>query len=261
VIKKLKYIYGPVPSWRLGRSLGVDLLSQPLKVCNFDCLYCQLGKTAYSLKKRSEFVPSAQVIKEISKIPEIDIDYITVSGRGEATLTTNIRETVEGIRKIRKNKIAIITNAALIGDEEVRKDLMLFDFVVAKIDACNQKLLEVINRPLGKIKLEEIIEGFCKFRKEYQGKLAIQTMLIEQNVECISSFAEIYKRIMPDEIQLNTPLRPSPVKPLGKDEMDKLTQKLRKLLPDIPIKMVYEAEKPEVKPLSEPDTLKRRGKV
>jgi wyosine [tRNA(Phe)-imidazoG37] synthetase (radical SAM superfamily) len=240
VIKKLKYIYGPVPSWRLGRSLGVDLLSQPLKVCNFDCIYCQLGKTGYCPEKRTEFVPSTEVIKEISKIPEIDIDYITISGRGEATLTTNIRETVEGIRKIRKNKITIITNAALIGDEEVREDLMLFDFVVAKIDACNQKLLEVINRPLGKIKLEEIIDGFCKFRKEYQGKLAIQTMLIEQNVECISSFAEIYRRIMPDEIQLNTPLRPSPVKPLGKDEMDKPTQKLRKLLPDIPIKMVYD---------------------
>jgi len=259
--KELKYIYGPVPSWRLGKSLGIDVLSQPSKICNFDCIYCQLGKTDYCPAQRQEFIPSADIIKELSGLPETTIDYITFSGRGEATLATNLCETLEGVRKVRKEPVAIITNAVLLSDEKVRKELLAFDFVVAKLDACFEKMLNDINRPLNKVKLSSIVDGFCAFRKQYHGKLAVQTMLIKQNAGFIKVFADIYRRIAPDEIQLNTPLRPSPAEPLSRTEIASLAKQLKVLLPDIPIKTVYDSEKPHVAPLSEPETLKRRGKI
>ncbi|MDD4005457.1 MAG: radical SAM protein [Elusimicrobiaceae bacterium] len=257
----LKYIYGPVPSWRLGKSLGVDVLSQPAKVCNFDCIYCQLGKTGYCPAQRKEFVAAGELVKELAGLPDTAIDYITFSGRGEATLAANLRETLEGVKKLRKEPVAIITNAVLLNDADIRRELSGFDFVVAKLDACNEEMLSDINRPLNKVKLSEILDGFCVFRKQYRGKLAVQTMLIKQNAGFVEMFADIYRRIAPDEIQLNTPLRPSSVEPLGAAEIAEAAKRLKIRLPDIPIKTVYDSEKPRVQPLSGPETLKRRGKI
>lgn len=259
--QELKYIYGPVPSWRLGRSLGIDVLSQSSKICNFDCIYCQIGRTDYCPSQRREFIPAAEIIKELSTLPETTVDYITFSGRGEATLATNLCQTLDGVRKLRKEPVAIITNAVLLTDAAVRKELAGFDFVVAKLDACYEEMLDVINRPMNKVKLADIIEGFCAFRKEYKGKLAVQTMFIRQNAGFTDVFADIYARIKPDEIQVNTPLRPSAIPPLSSDEIAAIADKLGKRLPETAVKTVYETEKPQVQPLSEPETLKRRGKI
>lgn len=257
----LKYLYGPVASWRLGRSLGVDVLSQGEKICNFDCIYCQLGKTGYCPARRREFVGSEEVIKEFAGLPAMHIDYITFSGRGEATLASNLSAVLDGIRKLSNKPAAIITNAALMCDAAVRKELLAFDFVVAKLDACNDEMLSAISRPVSEIRLSSIIDGLCTFKKEYCGRLAVQTMLIEQNARHILSFADIYARIQPDEIQLNTPLRPCTVAPLSVDEVRRLSGQLTCRLPHIAVKTVYESEKPDVEALSEPDTLKRRGKI
>ncbi len=259
--KEFKYIYGPVPSWRLGKSLGIDVLSQPAKICNFDCVYCQLGKTGYCPADRQDYVPDCAIIKELDSLPETPIDYITFSGRGEATLAANLEQTALEVKKLRKEPIALITNAVLLTDAQVRKELLCFDFIVAKLDAVSDSQLAAINRPMGKIRLADIVDGFCAFRAQYSGKLAVQTMLIQENINSLTDFAELYRRILPDEIQLNTPLRPSPVKPLSEGVITEFKAKLAALLPDSEIKTVYETEKPQVTPLSKPDTLKRRGKI
>ena len=134
-MKKYQYIYGPVSSWRLGRSLGVDAISHARgKLCNYDCIYCQVGKTKIFNTKRKIFVPTLKILREIESFPRTKIDYITFSGLGEPTLAKNLGQLIKGIRKIRKNKIAIITNASLINQKNVRKDLLLADLVMLKLD-------------------------------------------------------------------------------------------------------------------------------
>lgn len=259
---KLNYIFGPVPSWRLGKSLGIDLLSQPEKVCNFDCVYCQLGKTACCPDKRRQFIPASEIIRELSGLPATQIDYITFSGRGEPTLAAHLQETLTAVKKLRSERVAIITNAALMCDSRIREELLDFDFVIGKLDACFDRMLNSINRPMQKVKLSGISDGICDFRKHFKGKLAVQTMLLEENREFAAVFADIYRAILPDEIQLNTPLRQSPVQPLPAADVAKFADSLKSLLPEsIAIKTVYDSEKPHVEPLSEPETLKRRGKI
>jgi len=126
-----KYIYGPVPSWRLGSSLGIDPLSKDGKVCSFDCLYCQLGETKFLTDERKKFVPGEEVIGELDSLPTLKIDYITFSGMGEPTLASNLGQMIKAIKKIRKEKIAVLTNSSLMHREDVQKDLFCADFVVA----------------------------------------------------------------------------------------------------------------------------------
>jgi len=120
--KQYKYIYGPVPSWRLGSSLGIDPLSAKDKICSFDCIYCQIGKTTIHTKKRKVFVSAEQLIEELKSLPPVDIDYITFSGRGEPTLAKNLGEMIAEVKKIRKEPVAVLTNASLLYDKEVRED-------------------------------------------------------------------------------------------------------------------------------------------
>jgi wyosine [tRNA(Phe)-imidazoG37] synthetase (radical SAM superfamily) len=254
---KFKYLYGPVSSWRLGRSLGVDLISQGKKVCTYDCRYCQLGDITAGTKERKIFVATEDVIAEIKQLPPVKLDYFTFSGQGEPTLAKNLGETIQAIRTLRKEKIAVLTNASLINLQEVRDELALADYVSLKLDACSQELLDEINRPYKGIVFDEIIKGMAEFRKMFKGALAVQIMFIEQNKDKAADFYDLLEVIQPDEVHLNTPLRPSGVKPLSESEM----QKIKSFFEHLPYKMssVYEAKKIEVEPISEEDTFKRRG--
>ena len=133
IVKKtgrFKYLYGPVSSWRLGSSLGIDPISTTGKICSFDCLYCQLGSGAAYTRKRRLYVPTEEIIKEIEQLPkDLAIDYFTFSGRGEPTLALNIGEIIRKLRTIRKEKIAVITNASLMDKISLRRELALADFV------------------------------------------------------------------------------------------------------------------------------------
>ncbi|GAG26027.1 unnamed protein product, partial [marine sediment metagenome] len=180
-MKNYKYIYGPVPSWRLGSSLGIDPLSEKVKICNFDCIYCQIGKTKIFAKERRVFVPTAKIIKEIKPLPAIRIDYITFSGSGEPTLAKNLGRMIKAIKKIRKEKIAVLTNSSLMHRKDVQKDLLLADFVVAKLDAHLQDIFVRINQPMKTIGLEKIINGIKKFKGRFRGKLALQIMFVKKN--------------------------------------------------------------------------------
>lgn len=215
-MKKYKYVYGPVSSWRLGRSLGIDLVYTGRgKVCSFDCVYCQAGKTRILTDRRNVFIPTDKVTEEINSLPRLKIDCITFSGAGEPTLAKNLGDTIKKIRKTRKTaktKIAVLTNASLIYKKDVQNDLSLADFVIVKLDAHREELFSKIDRPIKKIKFERIIKGLKVFRARYKGKLALQIMFTGENKNFAKHIARLARKFKPDEIQINTPLRPCSVR-------------------------------------------------
>ncbi len=253
---KWKYIYGPVPSWRLGSSLGIDLFSQKEKVCNFECVYCQIGKNLDYSTQRNLYVSTQEVIGELERLPECQIDYITFSGKGEPTLAENLGETIKAIKTLRKEKVAVLTNSSLMNRNDVREELSLADFVIAKIDASSQKMLESINKPALRIKFDEIYNGIKLFRKEYAGELAFQIMFIAENKKFAGRLAELSLELKPDEVQINTPLRQCEVKPLSHKEIFEIKEHFIGLN----VISVYDKKLQDVKPISPEDTLKRRGR-
>jgi len=257
-----KYIYGPVPSWRLGSSLGIDLLSQEEKICNFDCVYCQLGPTKKHTVERKIYVPVEKVIGELGGLPDTRIDYITFSGRGEPTLAANLGEAIKAVKLIRKEPIAVLTNGSLMGLDKVRKEIALADFVIAKLDACSPESLQEINWPAKEIEFGSILDGIKKFRKHYEGKLALQIMFIGNNKQDINKYIYLANYIKPDEIQVNTPLRTCNVKPLTKEEVLKIKDYFISACKAINVVSVYdERASKDIASISDEDTLKRRGKV
>lgn len=255
--KDFKYIYGPVPSWRLGSSLGIDPISQTEKVCTFDCVYCQLGRTENFTGERKIFIPVTEVIEELDRLPQVQIDYITFSGRGEPTLAGNLGRMIKAIKKIRKEKIAVLTNSSLLNRKDVQEDLLQADFVVAKLDADSQKVFDTVNKSMEGVKFGGILEGIKDFRGIYKGKMALQIMFIDENKKYARNIAQLAKDIDPDEVQINTPLRPCSVKPLSKTELIEIES----YFDGLKVVSVYNAEKKKVKPISNEDTLKRRGKI
>ncbi len=255
--KRFRYIYGPVPSWRLGSSLGIDLLSQQEKVCNFDCLYCQIGRTKEYTRVRKIYAPTEDVIKEIDSLPPVPIDYLTFSGRGEPTLAKNLGEVAKAIKSKRKEPLAILTNSSLIDKQDVRADLLLMDFVCLKLDSYSQASLREINRPAPGLEFENILNGIKQFRKEYKGRLGLQIMFIEQNKNMAGQLAELARLIGPDEVQINTPLRSCAATGLTPQEISGIKLYFKGLNTASP----YDAAPRRVSPISAKDTLKRRGKT
>jgi len=255
-MKDFKYIYGPVPSWRLGSSLGIDLLSERDKICTFNCTYCQIGQTLFYTTERKVFVPTKKVIEEIKALPKIHIDYITFSGRGEPTLAENLGEVIKEVKKLRKEPIAVLTNSSLMGREDVRKDLVFADLVACKIDASSNKTFALINRPDKTMRLESVLDGIKNFRKIYKNKLALQIMFIEENKDQAQKIAALANEINPDEVQINTPLRPSRRGSLSESQMSKIKEYFK----DLNVVSVYEAPHIKVESISTSDTLRRRGK-
>ena len=255
---KYKYLYGPVPSWRLGSSLGVDPISQKNKICSFGCVYCQLGQTKEYSTERKVFIPSGEIVSEIRALPPgLQIDYITFSGAGEPTLALNLGEMIRAVKKERNEKTAVITNSSLLSWPDVMADVSEADFVIAKFDACSQEGFVSINNPAAGVTFEKIISSLSAFRKFYKKKFALQIMFIDENKAYAAKIAEIARHIKPDEVQLNTPLRPCGVKPVLRSEMERI-EKIFKMQNTI---SVYKAEKKQVESISSKDTLKRRGKT
>jgi len=254
MISTFKYIYGPVYSWRLGRSLGVDPLSSKEKICNMDCVYCQLGRTAVLSHERREYIPTQAVLDEIKTIPEFFIDYITFSGRGEPTLAQNLGAMIRGVKKIRREKIAVITNSSLLCRADVQDDLMSADFVLAKLDASSQKMFDSIDGECG-IDYDEMIRGIGLFRERYKGKFALQIMVIQDNVEHLKKLGALAFLLNPHEVQLNTPLRASSTPPLGREQLHKAKTFFR----GIPVISCYDAPQETIVPLDNRATASRHG--
>jgi len=213
-------VYGPVLSWRLGRSLGIDVLPPP-KTCTFDCVYCQLGRTVRKVSGLVQAqVGKKEVLEDLGKALALlnpsSIDYVTFSGSGEPTLIPELGEIIEGVRSLIEKPIAVLTNSSLVNLAEVRRNLVAADLVVAKLDAPDQPALEAINRPAEGILHEDIVEGLMRLRNEVRGKLALQIMFFESRVggltnvneEMIGNLTRLTELIEPDEVQINTPTRP-----------------------------------------------------
>ncbi|MDH7508297.1 MAG: radical SAM protein [Methanomassiliicoccales archaeon] len=236
----MRSVYGPVRSWRFGRSLGIDPIGVEPKICSYNCLYCQLGSKGVLTCKRSEFVSSEAVREELelalAKFPEIDI--ITFSGTGEPTLASNLGELVDVVRSVTTVKIGVLTNSSLLFDSEVRRDIRKTDVIVAKLDAATESSFRAVNRPHEEIEFANVIHGMEMMRKEFEGSFQLEIMFVEENMHEASRIAEICKRVSPDIVYLNTPLRPCAKKPLGKREM----RALGNYFIGLAAKMVYDGD-------------------
>jgi len=248
-------IYGPVSSWRLGKSLGIDLLNTRRKVCSFNCVYCQLGNTTEFVTEPKEFVSLELLAKEIRSVRQIEADYATFSGMGEPTLASNLGDAIEFVRSMLDLPIAVLTNSSLMFREEVRQQLTHADTVVAKLDVLNEELLAKVNRPVPGLHFDQIKDGISLFRDKYRGKLALQVMFIEANKDYASEIAALARQISPDEVQINTPLRPCAVRPLPPKNIARLKREFTNFETVV---TVYEAQKYKVLPLDLAETLRRR---
>ena len=254
--KNFKYIYGPVSSWRLGRSLGIDLLSQTDKVCNFNCIYCQVGGSEAISAERKIYAPTDEVVKELKSIGEAEFDYITLSGKGDPTLAKNLGEVIEAVKKIRKEPVAVLTNSVLMKEPDVRRELALADFVAAKLDSVSEESFRLVNKPPMDVKFSDVLGGIKQFRKEYKKKMALQVMFVKENKQYADELFKLCQVIKPDEVQINTPLRSCPTKPLKEAELAEIKEHFKGLK----VITVYEAKRKEVTPISLQDTA-RRGRT
>jgi wyosine [tRNA(Phe)-imidazoG37] synthetase (radical SAM superfamily) len=209
----MNYVYGPVPSRRLGQSLGVDPI--PFKSCNYNCVYCQLGRTAPLINKRKVFFPPQNILAEVNtalaRIGPDQIDYITFVGQGEPLLCASLGWLIHEVKTVTKIPVAVITNGSLLFMPEVQNSLCPADVVIPTLDAVDEETFHRINRPWPKLHINEIIEGMVTFREMFKGRLWIEVMLVKglnDTEEALSNIAKALRRIQPDQVHLNIPVRP-----------------------------------------------------
>ncbi len=202
-------VYGPVPSRRLGRSLGVDLV--PLKTCTYDCIYCQLGRTTDKTVRRQRWADPAAIVAEVAARLHTRPDIITIAGSGEPTLDTGIGEVIEGIRRIAQIPVAVLTNSSLLGSPAVRRDLAEADIVIPSLDASDEETFARVNRPHRTLRFADVVAGMATFREEYRGEIWLEVLLLDGITATAAHTArlvDIAARLAPDRIQLNTAVRP-----------------------------------------------------
>lgn len=232
-MKKLNRIFGPIPSRRLGRSLGISPI--PKKVCNYSCIYCQLGRTDAMTNTRKSYYKVKNIIEELKEYLEEteDFDIITLVGEGEPTLYLDLEELLIEIKKITEKPVAVITNGALIYDENVQKALMQADIILPSLDAYNEKLYKKIDRPFGNLNFKREIDSLIEFSKIYKGQIWLEIMLVHgynSSPMDIDNFAELLKNIRYDKIFINTPVRPpaeSFVEMATEEELEYASKKLK----------------------------------
>ena len=203
--------FGPVPSRRLGRSLGINNI--PAKICSYSCIYCQLGRTSkISIERRTFYAPEKlfKVVKnkvEKSKSRNEGIDYLTFVPDGEPTLDENLGIEIEMLKEI-GIPIAILTNASLLWRDDVKDDLLKADLVSLKVDAVNEDIWRGINRPHRSLRINEILDGIIGFSKEFEGRLITETMLVDGYVDNLEDIADFLSKLRPCKAYIAIPTRP-----------------------------------------------------
>jgi wyosine [tRNA(Phe)-imidazoG37] synthetase (radical SAM superfamily) len=202
-------VFGPVPSRRLGRSLGVDLV--PFKTCSYDCIYCQLGHTTLKTTQRREWVPLDLVLAQVEEKLASEPDYITLSGSGEPTLFSRIGELIGRIKGMTHAPVAVLTNGSLLWREAVRDGLQEADLVIPSLDAGNEEMFRYVNRPAPELSFERMMDGLVTFRQEFAAQYWLEVFVLggvtDVNAEA-EAIAAAVERIAPDRVQLNTVTRP-----------------------------------------------------
>ncbi len=225
-------VYGPVPSRRLGFSLGVDLL--PFKTCSMDCVYCQLGSTGATTVRRREFVPVRTILRQIKDAlaRKEPLDAITFSGSGEPTLHSGLGRIIAGIRRLTGVKIVLLTNSSCLTGARARRDAAAADIVVPSLDAATPGVFARINRPHAGLTVEKIIDGLVAFRREFKGQIWLEIMLVKglnDRPAHLRALKKAIARIRPDRVQLNTVVRPPAEKsarPLTRKELEAVREAL-----------------------------------
>lgn len=241
----MKYLFGPVPSRRLGISLGVDLV--PHKVCTLNCIYCEVGRTTNLAIERKEYIPINEVIEELQNYldQKPELDFITFSGQGEPTLNSGLGKVIDFIKdNYSQYKIAVITNGTLFWDREVRNEVFRADVLLPSLDAVSESSFLKINRPNKNLNIDKIIEGLIKLRTEFKGKIYLEIFLvpkINDTKDELTLLKNISAKIKPDLIQLNTLDRPgtkSFVEPVPKEKL----QEIKEFFKPLPVKIIAKAK-------------------
>jgi wyosine [tRNA(Phe)-imidazoG37] synthetase (radical SAM superfamily) len=209
----MKYVYGPVPSRRLGQSLGIDPI--PLKTCNWNCVYCQLGRTRPLVNERIYYSPPEEILVQMEGSLDAhepgEIDWVTFVGSGEPTLHVGIGRMIREVKALTDIPVAVITNGALLHLPSVREELSAADAVLPSLDAGTAKLYRRINRPHPEITFERHLRGLIVFSREYEGELWPEVMLVRDlndTEKALREIADAFHRIRPDEVHINLPTRP-----------------------------------------------------
>ncbi len=242
-------VYGPVPSRRLGRSLGINHI--PPKICSYACVYCQLGNTLKMQLKREAFYPSQTIVRQVAKAIETakkrkeKIDYLAFVPDGEPTLDLNLGQTIHQL-KLFQIPVAVITNATLIDNKLVRDDLMEADWVSLKVDSVDSAIWQKTDRPHGKIKLDAILEGMLAFSQSFRGKLVTETMLIHSYNDSAGQAeqtARFLRKLQPEIAYISVPTRPpaeSGIKPARAQAVNQYWQIFTKYLKQAELLTGYE---------------------
>ena len=227
-------IFGPVPSRRLGFSLGVDTI--PFKTCSLNCIYCQLGRTINKTIQRKEYIAADDISREVEEVLREGkrIDYITLSGSGEPTLNSEIRRMISRIKELTSIPLAILTNGTLLYRPRIREDLMEADLVIPSLDTVTQEIFEMVNRPHPSLKIEKVITGIDSFSQEFNGKVWLEIMVVKginDSLEEIEKAAQVIEQMNLEKIQLNTVVRPPAeefARPLTREDLNNIKTVLGK---------------------------------
>jgi wyosine [tRNA(Phe)-imidazoG37] synthetase (radical SAM superfamily) len=225
-----QHVFGPVPSRRLGLSLGIDPV--PLKTCTYDCIYCQLGRTDHRTVERREYVPLENILADLDRKLQTHPppDYLTLSGSGEPTLYQPLDELIRQIKQRRLAPVAVLTNGSLLWDPEVRESLREADLVIPSLDAGDENLFRYINRPHPLISFEKMVAGLIEFRRYFDKPIWLEVFLLGGVTALdaeVAKIARIAKEIKPDRVQINSVARPPAEEfayPVSRERLEQLAQ-------------------------------------
>lgn len=209
--QQYKHLYGPVPSRRLGRSLGIDLV--PYKVCTYDCIYCQLGRTTDHTLQRDEYVDTQEVLGEIEVWLDQDgeADYLTFSGSGEPTLHSRLGEMISTVQAMTDIPVVVLTNGSLLGQEQVRHQVGCADLLIPSLDVATPADFTRVNRPAAGLQIDQIIAGLHEARLACAGQMWLEVLLVEgynDSVDKLEALRAVIDYIEPNKVQINTVVRP-----------------------------------------------------
>lgn len=247
----MKYIYGPVPSRRLGLSLGINIV--PYKICSYDCVYCEVGKTTNLTVKRESFFPLEEIFQEfcdyIDKVGKLD--YVTFSGSGEPTLNKDIGVLIDRVKDKTDKSIAVLTNGSLLWMDEVKEDLKNADVIVPSLDTADENVFKMINRPHPSLNVNKVIEGIKDFTQSFKGEIWLEILFVRgmnDTEDEIKRLAEAINVINPLRVQLSTVTRPGVedyALPVGTEKLNSIKEELFKLC-HLPVEAIREFDKSNV---------------
>lgn len=243
----MKYVFGPVPSRRLGRSLGIDPV--PLKTCNWNCVYCQLGRSCSLTNDRRDLFPPDEIVAEVAAAlaghrPGA-IDWVTFVASGETLLHAHLGLMLREVRALTDLPVAVITNGSLLYLQQVRRDLVAADAVLPSFDAGNPDLYRRVNRPHPQITFERHRTGLFAFREEYEGKLWLETMLVRglnDTEAAIRELSACIAQIQPDEVHINIPTRPPAETWVQPPDDEGLMRAISIIQDVVPVRLIYPVE-------------------